>query len=243
MDYLQFLETKDYAKGTITTYKKRLKFFSKNRERFKKLRYSKNYYSQLKSALILYHENKDCYNHKDIDLIKKFVKEAKKKPKKMEEPFKLKNINCRINALHDKRLKLAFRLQEISGLRISEIHDLTKEDLTFLDNYRILVNVRFGKGMKQRILQTLKDMYVWKELQNLKERKGKLFYSVIKMQKEAARLGFHTHDLRKVFAQVIYYKKADIELLKRLLGHTKASKTYLKYINREINFTGTSLDI
>ncbi|MEN8908277.1 MAG: hypothetical protein ABF289_20160, partial [Clostridiales bacterium] len=61
-------------------------------------------------------------------------------------------------------------------------------------------------------------------------------------------LGFETHDLRRIFSQIVYYhyeadKDKTITTLKKLLGHNLDGKTYLKYLNRDINFNGTKYDI
>jgi integrase len=248
--YSEYLETKNLTNETIKTYKKRIKFFVANKEDLDKFKNkSKNYLNQTKNAIKHYHRMKDNFYHQDTILFSKLEKRANKKPKEKEDPLQLKKVNLRINAIRDKRKKLAFRLQQISGLRISEIASLEKNDINFCDDDRLIINVN-GKGNKQRELKTLKDKYVYEGIKELQERKGKLFYSARTLQAQAEKLDFHTHDLRKVFAQQIYYKfsgneKDRIKLLHELLGHSnhRRNKTYLKYINREINFTGTKFDL
>ena len=49
--------------------------------------------------------------------------------KSNEPPLQLKKLENTINKLKSKRLKLGYRLQEISGLRVSEIADLEERDI------------------------------------------------------------------------------------------------------------------
>lgn len=191
--------------------------------------------SKLKNGLKLL----NLENEIDIDEtnINKYKKEK-------EEQFRLRNILNAINRLKNKRLKLAFRLQIISGLRVSELSRLTVNDISFDEaNNRLIIAVIDGKGGKDRTVNCLSDKWVLETLIDLGERKNnKLFYSAKYLIDKANKLFFHTHDLRKTFSQIFYfnnYSKLAVEELQEQLGHNKGSKTYLTYINRDINFTGT----
>ena len=52
----------------------------------------------------------------------------------------------KVNSIRNKKLKLAFRLASISGLRVSELADLEARDLKFNDDGKVIVSVRNGKG-------------------------------------------------------------------------------------------------
>jgi integrase len=87
----------------------------------------------------------------------------------------LNTVNRKINGLKNERVKLAFRLQEVSGLRISEISNLTRNDIEVAED-KIYVTVRNGKGGKSRRVDIIKDKYLLKNLPELEEKKGILFY-------------------------------------------------------------------
>ena len=181
-----------------------------------------------------------------IEVINGFNKQKYKKNN--EEQFKLKTALNRINLLKSKRLKLSFRFQLISGLRISELSNLEFKDIFLKDN-EYYVNVRQGKGNKDRTVKLLKDDYAINNILELDtNNNNKVFCSVDYLQKQAKLLGFHTHDLRKAYSQITYYNDYDnpkkaIKNLQNNLGHCEKSSTYKKYLGRDINLTGTKFDL
>jgi integrase len=112
----------------------------------------------------------------------------------------------------------------------------------------MFVEVINGKGGKDRIVECLEDEYVKNELLDLKPKKNnKLFCSSKYIIDSANKYNFHTHDLRKAFAQIVYYNdysdtETAIKNLQDQLGHSHNTKTYLKYINRDINMYYTKWD-
>jgi integrase len=107
----------------------------------------------------------------------------------------------KVNRLGNERLKLAFRLQYRSGLRISEIAALEKEDILFGDNSQIKLNVRCGKGRKSRVVDVVDDSYLYKRLKAHIEVLGghePLFYSENYLKKKAVEHDIKTHDLRRI---------------------------------------------
>lgn len=125
-----------------------------------------------------------------------------------------KRIDCakmqkKVNSIRNKKLKLAFRLASISGLRVSELADLETKDLKFNEDGKILVSVRNGKGGKSGQVECLDDKYVYEQLKeycNGQEENKKLFYSESYMRERAGRLGLEMHDFRRAFATL---KKMD----------------------------------
>lgn len=208
--------------------------------------------SKLKNSLDFVKINNQNLKKSDKEKFKKICEEEMKKKdkyrKEPEEQFKLRTILNKINLIKSKRLKLAYRLQLISGLRVSEIANLTLEDIK-LKGDELIVDVIKGKGDKDRRVECLHDEYVISGLLEIEPKKnGKLFCTAKHMMQEATKNGFHTHDLRKVYAQVIYYNsfenKADkVKNLQDRLGHAYNNKTYLKYINRDINLYYTKYNI
>jgi len=115
----------------------------------------------------------------------------------------------KVNGIQNKKLKLAFRLASISGLRVSELADLKAGDLKFNEAGNIIVSVRNGKGGKSGQVECLNDKYVYERLKeycNSQEEDKKLFYSESYMRERAGRLGLEMHDFRRAFATL---KKMD----------------------------------
>jgi integrase len=197
--------------------------------------------SRLKNSLRLI--NLDESEKKEINILcDKYTKIRPKFRKEPEPTLNLKTLENTVNKLKSKRLKLGYRLQEISGLRVSEIADLEERDIKINANNELLIHVRHGKGNKERYVKCFRDDWVLKEILKLKPKKNnKLFCAAKYIIENANKCNFHTHDLRKVFANIFYYnctenKRTTIRLLKEQLGHEKRNRTYLKYINRNINF-------
>ncbi len=116
----------------------------------------------------------------------------------------------KINALRNKKLKLAFRLQYRSGLRISEVAALTPDDITFGDDGNMTLFVRSGKGRKSRTVDVMDDDYLYQNLKELSEEsEGTLFYSASYMQKKAAEHNLLTHDLRRINSKERFRKELE----------------------------------
>lgn len=114
----------------------------------------------------------------------------------------------KVNAIRNKKLKLAFRLASISGLRVSELADLEVGDLK-LDNGIITASIKNGKGGKSDQVECLQDKYVYEQLKeycNGQDYNKRLFYSESYMREKAGNMGMEMHDFRRAFAQL---KKMD----------------------------------
>lgn len=205
--------------------------------------------SNLKMSFELLFEN-DLIRDDEINnnILEKIEAEHEKKTRHQKQPepqFKLRNAECSINRLKNKRLKLGYRLQIISGLRVAELADLEQEDITIKNDKQICIQVRNGKGGYERHVECFLDKWVLDNILEIEPRKNnKLFYGEGYLKNTAKSLGFHTHDLRKTFANIFYYNCADdrettVKELQRQLGHKVGSKTYLKYINRDVNLYHT----
>jgi integrase len=251
-EYKNYLkEIKNLSDQTIETYASRLKYYQKNNKDLDGK--SKNYINQTKQAVkYALMMNDIYYNSETINLTKLHNSMKHKKPENTK--LKLSTINKKINALKDKRKKLAYRLQEVSGLRLSEIANLKKNDIEFTIDEKIFVLVQKGKCGKARRVATIKDKYLYKELQLLEERKGRLFYKAITLRKKAWELHFKTHKLRKVTAKYLNIKyeaknEADRrEFIQKILGHevSKKNRCYKRYTDEndtEIDVRNTRFDI
>jgi integrase len=194
--------------------------------------------SKFKSSIKLINiKDKDRY----IDICSKYQKRAKKYKKKKENQLYVKKLELKINRINSKRVKLGFRLQEISGLRIAELEKLTQKDIMIdLKNKKLNINVINGKYGRDRVINCFWDDWIIEQLIKLKPKKNKhLFCTKEYMMKKANDNNFHTHDLRKIFAQTFYYncvedEEKTLEMLAQNMGHGDIKETYV-YLNRDMN--------
>lgn len=149
----------------------------------------------------------------------------------------------KINQMDDEKLKYAYRLAMVSGLRVSELADLETRDLQFEEG-KIIVTVRGGKGGHGGTIRCRDDPYLYERLKSFsagKEMDQKLFYGEAKMRKEAWRLGFECHDLRRIYAimtrkelrEHMPAKEAD-RLVQQNMRHARFSTTKRYLYNRKL---------
>lgn len=164
--------------------------------------------------------------------------------------LQLSTVNRKINKVGNKKLMLSYRFMKATGLRVSEVAALKKEDITFTDDgFNVFVSK--GKGGKSGNVKALTDPYLHKELkEHLDSVENKVFYSASYMKKRAWELGFECHDLRRVFAQTTY-KHSKLEgkdhheakkEVQDALRHDRASNTK-RYLSRKINFEGVNVNV
>lgn len=174
----------------------------------------------------------------------------------MEKKYKPVDLNDdsikrKINAIRNEKLKLGLRLQLKSGLRVKEIAELQKEDITFNDDGSIHLHVRYGKKerkkdekeskIKPRDVNVRSDEWLYDRLKKFVENAddGNLFYSRDYIKHKAMEYGIQTHDLRRINAQerLNDLKKEGLERMKAKeqvgeeLGHSDIKFTNI-YLNR-----------
>lgn len=169
---------------------------------------------------------------------------GKKIPEIKELSCSEKTYEHKINAIKDEKMKYAFKLQKASGLRVAEIADLEKNDITFnseAESFEVLV--RNGKGRKTRIVKDIQDEYLYEHLQDYIgsfDDGEKLFPSSAMMKKKAGELEMETHDLRRINARVNFREEvangaSKYEARRKVgkkLGHS-SPKTTTSYIGSE----------
>lgn len=157
----------------------------------------------------------------------------------------------KINRLNNEKLKLAFRLQYRSGLRIGEIAALDKdEDILFNDDGSITLCVRSGKGRKERTVDVVDDEYLYTRLkahfEGLSEEEVP-FYSESYLLKKANEHGIQTHDLRRINSRQRFRselsngssKRAARKEVGKQLGHDNPATTNI-YLGDEWSGTNES---
>lgn len=116
-------------------------------ERVKQLE-SKNLVSAAKNGLKLLYKFDSKLNLPKDEAFSNISKHKRNYVKSKGKRIDFDKTQRKVNSIRNKKLKLAFRLASISGLRVSELADLEARDLKFNDDGKIIVSVRNGKGGK-----------------------------------------------------------------------------------------------
>lgn len=181
--------------------------------------------------LVLKQDKGILFGEPEIELFMHFKKESTNKG--IEPNISENKALRKINALKNEKLKYALRLQFKSGLRVSEISELEKEDIEFIDG-KIKVYVRHGKGDKAREVNVVEDEYLYEKLQEYIAvcKDKKLFYTKDSIRVRAAKYNIETHDLRRLNAR----RRLKIETRK---GKTR--KEAKKVVQRELGHETTRI--
>jgi site-specific recombinase XerD len=124
----------------------------------------------------------------------------------------------------------AFETQLATGLRISEVTSLKKEDLVVLQG-GLFLKVEKGKGNKKRTVP-VQDPAVARKILSLKGKNGTLFG--VKPQtlqvyafyaSKATGIDFRTHRLRHTAATRMLAKGTSIDVVQVILGHSNINMT------------------
>lgn len=94
----------------------------------------------------------------DKDFFTTQSRSRKSHSKKPAKTLYLDTTSRKINAIRDKKLKLAYRLMLASGLRVNEAAQLTREDF-LIDGDNLSVRVLHGKGGSNGTVKCMKDAY------------------------------------------------------------------------------------
>lgn len=166
--------------------------------------------------------------------------------KKSAKVIYLKPTQRKINQISNDRLRYAYRLALISGLRVSELADLEAKDIICnQETGKISVRVRKGKGGHGGVIECAEDMYLLQRLPEFlgKHPTGKVFYSEAYMREQARQLHMECHDLRRIFAiQTRNELKKDMkvdkanDIVQQKLRHVRFSTTKRYLFNRKLKF-------
>ncbi len=167
-----------------------------------------------------------------------FVKlEVPKKEKKLPSVLSPEEVKRLIDVTEHAKSKLILKLLYSSGLRVSELVNLTPKDLDFQQN---IGWVRKGKGSKDRIFKIAESLS--KQLQRWINKNPRKFVfsdkepmsprNVQLMIKTAARKAninkrVTPHTLRHSFATHLLENGTDLRTIQEILGHASISTTEL----------------
>ena len=181
-----------------------------------------------------------------------------RREKKLPVVLSTKEVAHLISATVNQKHKTIIMLAYSSGLRISEVQHLIPKDI---DSSRMLINVRQGKGHKDR--QVILSPFMLEQLRNyfLQYRPGTYLFEGEKRNQPIAirtlqngfkqglakssinkKASFHT--LRHSFATHLVEQGTDIVIIQRLLGHTslKTTSVYLHLQNFDLRKVKSPLD-
>lgn len=258
MKYINYLKNKNLSKNTINSYllqsKKWNEYLDKrnpNKTIFiKYLQKIKSNYSAssiklIYSSLISYFKFEKRWKLieqcRDIKLPQ--IQQTNRTIVKLEEFNYVKSIICFENEKNWKKKRnwLIFSFLFLTGIRISEIGKINKKNI--YENNRIKI---VGKGEKERVIYLtdylLELLLKWKSNQIAINRKNKILSKkqLVKIIKtigiEYFQKEITPHSLRRSFATNMLKKGANIEIIRKTLGHSSINTTarYLQFTEDDI---------
>lgn len=269
IDYLRF--EKKYSENTISSYKRDLnKINSYLKKDFIKLtkadiqKYiqnlskneSSNTISRTISSLKSFYKFLEINKYTNTNPLTTIIspKTARKLPKVLSEEEVNKLLDINLNNDFDYRNKAMLELMYSSGLRVSELINLTVNDVDLKNS---LVRI-FGKGSKERIVplndyatEALNNYILYHRPKLFKQKESNylflnnhgnqmtrqgFFKTLKKITKEKGiKSELSPHTLRHSFATHLLKYGADLRSIQELLGHSDISTTQIyTHITNEI---------
>ena len=251
-EYLIYINNvKNYSQNTIKSYNSDIKHYFENTEsvgefssylkHLNKNKYSKTSINRKITSIrtfLSWAVDNDYFDQNQIKIVNN-LKVEKKLPNVLTSSY----INRLLDSLHessqkDIRDKAILELMYSSGLRVSEVSNLTLNSINKNNSIRVL-----GKGSKERVLPMTKRAYVSTKkyietsrpkFENDKS-KNYLFLGVRGGQlsdREIRRIvkfrtGTFPHSIRHTFATHLLEGGADLRIVQELLGHNDPSTTQI----------------
>lgn len=249
----KYLEGK-YAHTTVRTYANALETLLKGQnlnfnvtnmdmekviEHFSKIKY-KNHFSKAKNAFLLFCEFSN-YPLFDFFLTEIKILEAKtvKKYRRLKA-LDFWEIDKKIKRIKNLKLKLSYQTIIATGLRVSELAQITIKDCAFLDSEALFTftakggkeeTIKIIKNEHEKLFDDLKKAHVM--LSKKDKPTTKMFYSAVYLQAKAKVLGFSCHDLRRAFAKLEYRKTKSKKEVMQKLRHSSMKNTNI-YLRSKI---------
>ena len=251
-EYLIYIKNvKNYSQNTIKSYNSDIKHYFENTEsvgefssylkHLNKNKYSKTSINRKITSIrtfLSWAVDNNYFNQNQIKIVNN-LKVEKKLPNVLTASY----INRLLDSLSessekDIRDKAILELMYSSGLRVSEVSNLTSNSINKNNSIRVL-----GKGSKERVLPMTKRAYVSTKkyietsrpkFENDKS-KNYLFLGVRGGQlsdREIRRIvkfrtGTFPHSIRHTFATHLLEGGADLRIVQELLGHNDPSTTQI----------------
>ena len=251
-EYLIYINNvKNYSQNTIKSYNSDIKHYFENTEsvgefssylkHLNKNKYSKTSINRKITAIrtfLSWAVDNNYFNQNQIKIVNN-LKVEKKLPNVLTSSYINRLLdNLPESSEKDIRDKAILELMYSSGLRVSEISNLTSNSINKNNSIRVL-----GKGSKERVLPMTKRAYVSTKkyietsrpkFENDKS-KNYLFLGVRGGQlsdREIRRIvkfrtGTFPHSIRHTFATHLLEGGADLRIVQELLGHNDPSTTQI----------------
>ena len=251
-EYLIYIKNvKNYSQNTIKSYSSDIKHYFENTEsigefssylkHLNKNRYSKSSINRKITSIRMFLSwtvDNDYFNQNQIKIVNN-LKVEKKLPNVLTSSYINRLLdNLPESSEKDIRDKAILELMYSSGLRVSEVSNLTSNSINKNNSIRVL-----GKGSKERVLPMTKRAYVSTKkyietsrpkFENDKS-KNYLFLGVRGGQlsdREIRRIvkfrtGTFPHSIRHTFATHLLEGGADLRIVQELLGHNDPSTTQI----------------
>lgn len=241
--YRDFLISKGLSTSTALTYYKAVCYLLDGQylmdcrnldieavlDKLRRVKY-KGQYSKYKNAFLKLCAFLDIKLSTDTRLELDTMLSTKKRQHRKLKPVKLSDIQRHINRAADEKLRLSLETMLYTGLRVSELAGIKKEDCTILNGRIKLSFIGKGGGHESAYIDKAKDSRFFEALLsfiNEEKTSEKIFYLASYLQAKALEKGFCTHDLRRAFAKVTYGACKDIDTVRQLLRHSKLKNTRL----------------
>ena len=208
-------------------------------------------FSALKNGLKYLKKFDTSFTVPEDEFFKKVAKSKRRGTKKGTKVIDLDKVQKKINAIKNEKLKLGYRLMQLSGLRVSELAKLKKEDIK-IDEQVITIDVKRGKGGKSGQVVCDPNQYLSEKLQQYLKgynEQDNIFYKAETIKKKAGELGIECHDLRRI-AAIVHRNKLKSEGMpleeanentKEYLRHERFSTTKRYLFNRKLKFKTKAL--
>ena len=171
-----------------------------------------------------------------IERIRELETHTRKKYRKLKTVDYI-TIDNKIKHLKNEKLKLSYQTLTATGLRVSELAQITPAhcaitneniDFHFIAKGGSMNTVTLSKAEHPELYERLK-----KQIARTKT-ESKVFYSVGYLQKQAQKLGFTCHDLRRASAKLEYQKSHSKKEVQEKLRHSTIKTTNI-YLNSKVS--------
>lgn len=193
----------------------------------------KNYYSQSKNAFLYFLKfQKINLNEKQREKIEFLENNTHKKYRKHKK-IVYQDVQKKIKHLRNTKLKLCYQTLLETGLRVSELSQITTSDCKIFNEEIYFSFIGKGGNKEVVLLKKQDNSKLYGDLKKKIEETAldkKIFYSAIYLQKNSIMIGCRCHDLRRICAKLEYKKTKSKESVMKKLRHTniKTTDIYLK---------------
>jgi len=248
-DYRRFLEhLENIRPETARTYTNRLEILLQGQDLFdttRKLDMNKilnrlsdikykNHFSQSKNALLYFLQFENIsLSEEQQQKLHELEQKTKKKYRKLKA-VDYKDVQRNLNQLKNEKLKLSYKTMIQTGLRVSELSQIKKEECKVSHDFISFLFAGKGGTKESITIQKVEDREFFESLSEYIStvREGKkIFYSANYLQSKALEsIGCRCHDLRRISAKLEYKKTRSKEDVQKKLRHTstKTTNLYLK---------------